>query len=161
MDREAAQVSHMEIGPKAVLGRVHAHRCDHEPVGQSQVLDGEGLEEQRHWGIMFGGSGLGGIGVLGQLGTEVGAGVGGDGDEEALLRVLGHELGLVVEARLRLMGGHGYGGGEKAGRARSKERRGKQSWADRTFFMVNRGKTEKCRAMSPSGAGNVIGDHGM
>jgi len=108
VDRETAQVGQVEIGPKAVFARVHAHRCDHDPVGQGQVLDGEGLEEQRHWRVMLGGRGLGGIGVLGQLGAEVGARVGGDGDEEALLRIQGHELGLVMEVGLRLVGGHDY-----------------------------------------------------
>lgn len=45
LDRETAQVGHMEIGPEAVLARVHAHGRNHEPVGQGQVLDGEGLKE--------------------------------------------------------------------------------------------------------------------
>lgn len=44
------------------------------------------------------------ISVLGQLWAEVGASGGGDGDEEPLLGVLGHELGLVVEAGLGVVG---------------------------------------------------------
>jgi len=37
----------MEIGHESVLGGVHAHRGDHDSVGDRQVLDLEGLEQKR------------------------------------------------------------------------------------------------------------------
>lgn len=37
----------MEVGHEAVLGRVHAHRCNHHSVGDLQVLDLKGLEQER------------------------------------------------------------------------------------------------------------------
>lgn len=42
----AAQVNQVEISKEAVLGRVHAHGGDHDAVGQGQVLDCKGPEQQ-------------------------------------------------------------------------------------------------------------------
>lgn len=41
-----SQVDQVKVGEKAIFGRVHAHGSDNDAVGQGQVFDGEGLEQQ-------------------------------------------------------------------------------------------------------------------
>lgn len=43
---KASKMHQMKVGHEAILGREHAHGGDHDPVGQSQILDGEGLEQK-------------------------------------------------------------------------------------------------------------------
>lgn len=84
INRKGSNAGQMEVGKESVQRGVHAHGGDNDTVGDGQVLDGEGLEEEGD---------LVGVGEGGIDGTEVCARGGGLFDVVVFLRVGGPGLG--------------------------------------------------------------------
>lgn len=110
----------MERVHKSVLRRVHAHGGDNNTVGQRQIFDPEGLEQQ--WRLVSTGEGR-----IDR--TKIATGTDGLGDVEAFLRV---DKGLFLGERRELGGGHSEDGslerrrGDKGVGSRPREEEGRR-----------------------------------
>lgn len=103
IDRKGSNTGKVKVGEESIQGRVHAHGSDDNAVGNGEVLDGEGLEEERD---------VVRVGEGGIDGTEVSSWGGGLFDVVVFLRVDGSVLGgcnWLVDRVDRGRGG-GFGG---------------------------------------------------
>lgn len=103
IDRKGSNTGKVKVGEESVQGGVHAHGGDDNAVGDGEVLDGEGLEEERDLVRVW----EGGIDR-----TEIGSWSGGLFDVVVFLRVDGTVLGgcdWLVDRVDRGRGG-GFGG---------------------------------------------------